>query len=84
MNYDKSWKQFEKIIDGETPDNEERVFKQSINKINLSDILIIKNWLNYAEIIGDNSFKGLYKMKTNTDFLNKRLENQINFRKKEL
>ena len=45
---------------------------------------MIKNWLNYAEIIGDNSFKGLYKMKTNTDFLNKRLENQINFRKKEL
>ena len=32
----------------------------SLRGLNLSDILIIKNWINYAFIIGDDSYKKLY------------------------
>ena len=84
MVYDNSWKKFEKIIDSEKPVNNERIVKKSINKINLSDILIIKNWLNYAEIIGDQSFEKIYTTKRTNNFLTERLKNQINFRKEEL
>ena len=27
--------------------------------INLADVLIIKNWINYAKLIGDNSYKNI-------------------------
>ena len=56
-------KKFEKIIDDESPNRDKRVIVESINKVNLSDFLIIKNWLNYAEIIGDQSFGKIYKTK---------------------
>ena len=84
MLYSETWKKFEKIIDDETPNRDKRVIVESINKINLSDFLIIKNWLNYAELIGDESFKKFYKMKASPNFLNLRLKNQIDFRKNEL
>ena len=83
MSYEKSWKKYEKLIDDNSPPFNERVINPTINKINLSDILIIKNWLDYAEIIGDNSFEKIYSSNVSSNFLSQILKNQITFRKQQ-
>ena len=83
MSYDKSWKKYEKLIDDNSPAVSERVINPTINKINLSDVLIIKNWLDYAEIVGDNSFEKIYISNVSSNFLSQILKNQITFRKQQ-
>ena len=39
-----------------------KILIQSSKGINLSDILIIKNWISYAFIIGDHSYKKIYRI----------------------
>ena len=55
----------------------------SLNLLNLSDFLVIKNWLNYAKILGDTSYKQVFTNYIEDNFLNKILEKQYDFRKKE-
>ena len=57
---------------------------ESIGGINLSDILIIKNWINYASFIGDNSYKKIYDKKLEANFVDEILHGQLDFRKNEL
>ena len=83
MSYDKSWKKHEKFIDDNSPPTGERVINPTINNINLSDILIIKNWLDYAEIVGDNSFEKIYSSNISSSFLTQTLKNQLTFRKQQ-
>lgn len=87
MNFDENWTKNEKIVDDREikrskPD--EKIFDETLKGINLYDIFIIKNWLNYAKIIGDNSYKLIYEKKLYESFLNDLLKNQIQFRNKEL
>jgi rubrerythrin len=87
MKYDNEWKSFEEIIDSREPkriDEDKKIFSKSIEGINLSDILIINNWISYAQIIGDESYKKVYDKKIENVFVNKFLEDQLEFRKKEL
>ena len=59
MSYDKNWLKFEKSIDNEIlsrSKEDEKYIGITINKINLSDILIIINWLKYAKNIGDKTY----------------------------
>ena len=87
MKYDGNWKEKESIIDKRniTRANEDRkIFSPSISAINLSDILIIKNWINYASIIGDYSFEKIYHKKFKTNFLNNILQSQLDFRKNDI
>ena len=83
MFYDKSWEKYEKIIDNNSPHISERVINPTINNINLSDILIIKNWLDYAEIVGDNSFEKIYSSNVTSNFFSQILKDQITFRKQQ-
>ena len=64
--------------------NKEKVFNSTLNKYNLSDFLIIKNWLLYAKTIGDNSYKEISKFDLKENYLVKILEPQVNLRKEEL
>ena len=87
MKYDNEWKSFEEIIDSRKPkriEADKKILKKSIEGINLSDILIINNWISYAQIIGDESYKKVYDKKIENVFINKFLEDQLEFRKKEL
>ena len=87
FNYNESWHKQENIIDKLEPirsKENKKILIQSSNGINLSDILIIKNWISYAYIIGDHSYKKIYKNQIGASFLNNILQNQINFRVKEL
>ena len=87
MNFDENWSKKEKIVDDrliKRSKEDEKKFSESLKGNNLYDILIIKNWLNYAKIIGDSSYKLIYEKNLNDSFLNNLLKNQIDFRKKEL
>ena len=58
--YDEEWKKKEKSIDIEIANDSKKgkkKFSRSISDISLSEILTINNWLTYAKIIGDESYK---------------------------
>ena len=85
FRYNKNWKKKEDIVDGREPPRlniDKKVIGETIQGINLSDILIIKNWIRYADIIEDYSYKLIYKKITKTNMMDKILNTQIEFRKK--
>ena len=82
--YKKDWKNIEKKFDEENftlENNKERVFNSTINEYNLSDFLIIKNWLIYAKLTGDETYKQIFKSDLKINFLGNILKNQIEIRK---
>ena len=87
MVYKEEWKEKEFIIDKKYPIRQEidkKVWGESLNEINLTDILIMNNWIIYAKAIGDDSCKLIYDKKINNNFINDILKFQIDFRKKDL
>ena len=84
MKYDEKWESFEKIIDSREPQRieaDKKIWSKSLGDINLSDILIINNWISYAQITGDNSYKKIYDKKIKNNFVENSLEDQLEFRK---
>tara|TARA_B110000003_G_scaffold276501_1_gene323346 strand:+ start:2943 stop:4259 length:1317 start_codon:yes stop_codon:yes gene_type:complete len=87
MQYDQTWEKIENIVDNQDLqrlDSDQKIWSASNKGINLSDILIIKNWINYADTIGDHSYKLIYEEKIENNFMNKILKPQLDFRKEEL
>ena len=87
IKYNENWKEKERLIDLEEPTrikSDKKVFGEYLKGINLSDILIINNWINYANIIGDHSYKKIYNKEIKKNFVNIILEKQLEFRKKNL
>ena len=87
FKYDPKWDTFEKIIDSREPKRikaDKKIWGKSVVGINLSDILILNNWISYSQIIGDESYKKVYNKKIENNFLKKFLENQLEFRKQQL
>ena len=63
MKYDEKWKAKEELIDNEEPSRlqiDKKVWVATLKEVSLSDILIINNWLNYADSIGDFSYKKVF------------------------
>ncbi len=61
--YKKGWANIEREFDQKnliTEQNKEKVHNNTLNEFNLPDFLIIKNWLLYAKIIGDNSYREIF------------------------
>ena len=58
MPYDETWRSQEKIIDNKTwnKNSKKGISHPSLTGITLRDILVMRNWLLYANKIGDNSF----------------------------
>jgi len=84
MNYNKKWEAKEKLVDSEEPSRnkiDKKIWVSTLNKVGLSDILIINNWLNYADIIGDYSYKKILIKKKISPYMEKILLNQLEFRK---
>lgn len=87
MKYNKDWIDKEKLIDMKEPtrlEADKKILGTYLRGVNLSDILIISNWINYANTIGDYSYKKIYDKKIKTNFMNKILEKQLKFRKENL
>ena len=84
FNYKEEWKKKEDAFEMRFPKInkiDKKIVGPTHNQINLSDILIIKNWLSYANLIGDKSFLKIYDKKLKQNYLDEDLKDQISFRK---
>ena len=87
MRYDEMWKAKEELIDNEEPSRlkiDKKVWAATLEEVSLSDILIINNWLNYADFIGDFSYKKVFSKKIYSAYMKKILAGQLEFRKRNL
>lgn len=87
MNYKEEWMSKENLIDSLEPirlEIDKKIYFQSLNGMNLSDILVINNWIDYAETIGDYSYKKLLNKKIKSNRINNFIKNQLKFRQKEI
>jgi len=57
MNYNDDWKLIEEDYDKNNSKKVNDIITPSLSCLNLSDILIIRNWIDYAKAIGDSSAK---------------------------
>ena len=55
MNYNDDWKLIEEDYDSKNPINRNGIIRPSLSGLSLSDVLIIRNWIDYAKGIGDSS-----------------------------
>ena len=84
--YKKEWAKIEKEFDQENfvrERNEEKIYNNTLNEFNLPDFLIVKNWLLYAKIIGDKSYKEIFKFDFKENYLSKIDIQKIQLRKKD-
>ena len=87
FEYDPKWKEKENIIDIRIPNREKRdkkFYGKTLKGLNLYDVLVIKNWILYANNIGDEHSKEIYDDELSFPLFEKIIQNQIDFRKKEL
>ena len=87
FKYFSNWEEKEKLIDLREPGRlkkDQKILGETLKGIHLSDILIINNWISYADATGDYSYKKIYNIRVNSGSMKKYLENQINFRKENL
>ena len=55
MSYDKDWKRIEDDFDSKNSMKPKSNVPPSLSCLSLSDVLIIRNWIDYAKGIGDPS-----------------------------
>ena len=55
MNYNEDWKLIEEGHDSTNPIKSNKIITPSLSGLNLHDVLIIQNWIDYAKGIGDPS-----------------------------
>ena len=83
--YKDEWNKIEKEFDKDNliyENESEKVYTSTINKYNLTDFLIIKNWFSYANLIGDKSYMEIFDFEINTNYLSETQINKIISRKK--
>ena len=85
MKYNEEWEEKEKIIDSDRNKKNILVKKKqkSLHGINVSDILIMRNWLGYAKKIGDPSYKNIIVDIITQPLIEKMLSDQILERSKQ-
>ena len=83
--YKEEWNKIEKEFDKENliyENENEKVYANTINKYNLADFLVIKNWFSYANLIGDKSYMKIFDFKIDTNYLSEAQIKKIISRKK--
>ncbi len=55
MNYNEDWKLIEEDYDSKNSIKSKSLINPSLSCLSLSDVLIIRNWIDYAKGIGDSS-----------------------------
>ena len=82
MNYKNEWLNIEKTEDAKEVFNQKK-FLETISGLSISDFLIMNNWANYAKLIGDLTYKDLYSDFIYSDYVIKKISNQLEFRRNE-
>jgi len=84
--YKEDWADIEKKFDEKkfiSKIKNEKIYNNTLNKFNLPDFLIIKNWLLYAKIIGDASYKKIINFDIDDNKFDQLQKEQIRLRKKQ-
>jgi len=78
MKYEKNWKEKEDLLDNKFPYLiNHKLNRETIFGITLNDILTIRNWLCYAKLIGDKSYKMISEDKFVSPFLEKKFSKKL-------
>ena len=83
--YQEDWIKIEKEFDQKNlieENNKERSYTDTLNKFNLPDFLIIRNWLIYAKILEDNTYEKVFDINVKTNQLSKTDIQKIQLRSK--
>ena len=82
MKYPNKWKKLELNEDlRENPKHQK--FVSSISGLTISDVLIINQWLNYANLINDRSYNDIGLEFTHSEYINKKMLHQTELRRKQ-
>ena len=57
MNYNEEWRSVEEKYDLQNPFSVAKTVRSSLSGLTLHDVLIIRNWIDYARGIGDSSIR---------------------------
>ena len=86
MKYNEEWRSKEKSIDDKLArrnQSKQRVLRKNLPGATVCDILIMRNWIGYAKIIGDLSYKKIAKEVPISPVIEKRISDYLSKRKKE-
>ena len=86
MEYNAEWRSKEKFIDDKLAkrnQSKQRVLRKNLPGATVCDILIMRNWIGYAKIIGDLSYKKITKEVPISSVIEKRISDYLSKRKKE-
>ena len=85
MKYNEKWRSKEKFIDDKLAkrnQSKQRVLRKNLPGATVCDILIMRNWITYAKIIGDYSYKKIIKEVPISPVIEKRVYDFLSKRKK--
>ena len=75
MTYNSSWEKYEKKTDEKYPElTFDKLARPTLKGITLFDVLVIRNWLAYAKLIGDESHKNISDQIFNSKFVEHKLK----------
>ena len=86
MRYNAEWRSKEKFIDDKLArrnQSRQRVLRKNLPGATVCDILIMRNWIGYAKIIGDLSYKKISKEVSISPVIEKRISDYLSKGKKE-
>ena len=83
MKYDDDWLKFENEIDKNNNYKEKKSSENTLHGTSISDVLIMRNWLVFAKKINDSCYKKFNIDLPEINYLDKKLDGQIEFRKKQ-
>ena len=87
MEYNAEWRSKEKFIDdklAKRDQSKQRVLRKNLPGATVCDILIMRNWISYAKMIGDLSYKKITKEVSISPAIEKKITNYLSKRKKEI
>ena len=87
MKYNEKWRSKEKFIDGKLAkrnQSKQRVLRKNLPGATVCDILIMRNWIAYAKIIGDHSYRKIIKEVPISPVIKKRIYDFLSKRKKKI
>ena len=82
MNYNEEWLKIENNLEIKKNFNKIKL-NNSVPGLSISDFLIINQWLNYAKVVGDLTYKEIELDLLSPKYINQQMLNQVEFRKKE-
>jgi len=83
MNYEKSWKEKENLIDKQRIKEDNVILNDTVAGLTVNDFLIMRNWMMYAKKIGDKNYDKFDCDIQISKYMEWQVSRQLDFRKSE-